>query len=809
MNNKDTLLLPAPSRYHTEMALYKESYPLVKDIGLVKEVGVYQISKDCKFQLVDSMEISGIAAIVPKAFVIRSWIDDTDEGTIEAASREAEKRVKKRLPGHRTLPSHPTWVKRNMIGSYYSYDLYGEVDVPEEPNLANSRLTRLISHIDDQSRYLGRARVAVLRGEHEWATWDGWCLLNPNKYHVPWNHLKVYGTDKFGIQYLFGGSPTVKCCSELNPRLWRKACKHLGIGLDDVDVIIPEISLKFDNGKDGVIEDVELFSVFDSVLGERFTVSLQMLMNVPLTNEAHEWAAARMIPRIEEINEALKDPSGLKALALIASDKEEMRSQLAAGELSDVEAEEGTESMSALQRRILAGLPIEEYKYLQGILEILLRRLRNFRIPGASEMVLPDGNLNPYEITISRRVWKHMKRKYGIDLKVGDWVVIARHPVTGTEVALVKIVAIGSRTAVNPTWWAERFSGDFDGDRIAIGSLAKEGISTLVDEDSFTYPPKSEKVKTKVPMTIHQANAKGKWSQATIPEIDTYLRICNEKGLDAGPMKNLLQWTIDSAKNHIDFDIHETCIEVGLAPRDRLSALASLMSARLGGNKNNIPMVVNGLIRRAVKERTRIKWMNIVRDSGVLCQIVASTGDSVYAGLCNKVSRGEANGYEKFLALEMRKSLIEAGLSHLTNAADNMVPNAIYPYEDLDQDRVGTIRERALQFPGEAKSLAKAILSKYGEFLDELRASRGTTTKAYRRIREANDLIHASEHGDTALKYLFAAVCLGADKSIRMRATTILGYFPVQHGTYSIVKINEYLGYNRPLNIHVIPAKGK
>ena len=798
----NTPLLPCPNKHELTLSQFRDEYPLISTIGLCKEVGVFSLTPNHRFRRVDRQVISGVSALIPKAFILRVPIADVaDKSAIEAELRAAEAAVRERFPIIRMLPSHPAWVKRTLNGSVHVHALFGAVDVKDEANHANSRLTRLIGHIDGESRYLGRRRVRVIRGDNPWMRWDGWCAVNPNTIHCPWPTMKVYGVENFGTDYIINGGPTIKCCGETSSRTWKALCRHLHIQRDACDVIVPEVSLKFDDGRDEFT--VELFSVFASVLGEHFAVSLQMLMNVPLTGEAHLWAAGRVISLIREISDALKDPTGIAVADLMNSHAAEVAAGLANGDCEEGIIEEGTEAMNSLITRIVAGLPIETSKYLKGVLPVLARRLRSFTIAGGSEMVLPDDTLKAGEVSISRRMAKAIKRKYGIDLTVGSAVLVARYPITGTEVALARVAAIG-RPAVNTTWWIERFSGDFDGDRYAIGTLAKEGIDTFVNEDAFTYPPKSEKVKTKVPMTIVEANAAGVWSQTMIPAIDRYLRICNEKGLNAGPMKNLLQWVIDSSKNQIDFNIEEICAEVGIAPRDRMSSLATLMSARFGGSKHNGLLIINGLIRRAKTEITHIPWMNLVRKSGVLSYYISGTGDPAYASLQSKVERSGANGYEKFLVFEMQRVYREVKADFLLTSASNMEDQAVYPVADLDQAKVQLIRKKALELPKEARVLAHQILAKYNAFVTTIRGGVNATTDAFRNIKEAVELVKASPYGDSALKYLFAALVLGVDPKIQMRATTVLGYMPLLQGSYNIAKINEYLGYRRELIVFVL-----
>jgi len=315
MNNSThvPLLLSAPRDKDLQVALFKEDYPRIDTLGLVRKVKVYEL-RDHKPKLVDERTIAGIQALIPGVFLLRIWSWEGQQNLL-AEIKAAELEVRSLAPEFRLLPSHPGWVKRTPEGGTFMDVLFGKVKLNDEPNLANSRLTRLIGHLDEMSRYLGKRRFFIARGNHPWADHDGACLLNPSRFHTPWRTLKIFAPGIFGSDYLENGAPTVKCCGEFNRGIWRKACRHFGIDPMAFDGIVPEISLKFDDGRAEL--EAETFSVFDTVPGRHFTVTLQMLMNVPLTDAVHTWAAEKVIAKVKELREAYEDMSGHKVARLL------------------------------------------------------------------------------------------------------------------------------------------------------------------------------------------------------------------------------------------------------------------------------------------------------------------------------------------------------------------------------------------------------------------------------------------------------------------------------------------------------------
>ena len=789
------LMLPAPSRYRMAMYEYNK-YKAIKELGLLKKVDLLEVDPEGNFTKVGEKEIAGIQAMLPNAFVIRVWEDIESKEAMISSQKRIESWVREELPGFSIMPSHPGWIGRTKSGDGAYYEvLVSSAERRDDRNKANSRLTRLTGHLDWRSRYIGTARVRILRTDL-FCDYDGWGLIRPGFISMPWDAVKVYGTDKMCPAYVNGGSVTVKGMTESNPVMWKKACKALKIKADSVDVIIPEISLKFDDGRDSF--DVELFTVFENTLGEHMTITLQMLMNLDLTEEAEVWAARRMAERFSMVRTAFEDPTGISITRLLASESDSL-SQFLDDDYCDSEVEESRETMTSTLARIVSGIPFENSKYLKAVLPDVFRMLKRFTIKGVSDTALPDSGLKEKEITISKRVWKAFKRQ-GILLKIGDQLLVARHPVTGTEVCLCTIVGIG-RTGINPAWWAKRFAGDFDGDRIAFGYLGDQGISTFTDESKIEY---IEEVETqKADLDVYEANAAGWYSQAMVPTADRYLRIAREGGKPTMALRRLLQDVIDSSKHTRIINIDEALKSAGLTPGCQASSLVRIMSGSFGSKATSL-MNYNRFVHMAKTEKSAIRWMNIVRKSGCLFNLFSGTGDSDYStNAMNVIKNNLTKGATYNLVSQYASALKAAGLDYLTDIDINKEPMAAIPKEILNTQRGQALIEKSRGIPLHSKLMARTLVANYLKFISNISSGVVSTSDAYQPVRDSVIMLKDSEFGPDALKWLFISLAYAADTSIKMKALGILSYMPLKLGSYNIVKILEFLGYERKFDVIV------
>ena len=522
------------------------------------------------------------------------------------------------------------------------------------------------------------------------------------------------------------------------------------------------------------------------------TVTLQMLMNLPLTAEASAWAASKMIKRMNIVRDALADVTGMSVARLLASDSDSL-CQFLEDDYSDSDVEEARETMTATLSKIVTGMPFETSKYLKAVLPDVMRMLKRFTINGVSDTVLPDSGLNSGEISISKRAWKSFRRM-GIEIKVGDNLLVVRHPVTGTECCLCTVVSIG-RTAINPQWWASRFAGDFDGDRIAFGYLGNQGITTFVDESRIEY---LEPVAVgKANLDIYEANAAGWYSLAMVPTADRYLRIARELGKPTMALRRLLQDVIDSSKHSCIVDFPSALKASGMRPEIQPSCLVRIMSGSLGSKAFSL-MNYNRYVHESRFETTKIGWMNIVRKSGALFNVFSGTGDSDYATRYSDVVKFDiTKGYVFEMVKGYRASLKAAGIEGLMEVQANHEPMACIPKEILNSARGQALLGRASEINIVSRMMAADAVKLYQKFISNISSGVVSTGEAYQPVRDAVMMLKESQHGPGAMKWMFLALNYGCDSAIRMKALSVLSYMPLKLGEYNIEKILDFLGYDR------------
>jgi len=323
----------------------------------------------------------------------------------------------------------------------------------------------------------------------------------------------------------------------------------------------------------------------------------------------------------------------------------------------------------------------------------------------------------------------------------------------------------------------------------------------VVDESKFKVEPISTKKKGKAILSPAAATARAIRSKSLIPEIDSYLTVAYEKGLDPTPLRALLQAVIDSVKHDVDIDIAGALGEAGIHKNAKPSSLRQILSGRLGrSNKDRTLMTFNMHMEKA-HWNTKIAWMSNLRRLCNFSYIVAGNGDpAAVKPLLSKESPYKVvNKWDACLLESMEKALESVGLEGTFNSEGQKEPHEYVQLTPEMEERIkATIPHHT---PEKAKAIARALVSEYGLFIKDLGES--MVSKAYSHIRTMNELVMEDEEiGGLALKYLASALMVkGLDKDIRMRAMTILSYLPLQLGSYSIATIMERVGYIRELNI--------
>ena len=741
-----------------------------------QEVAVYTITSNGKFTATgEKKEVYGIATLVPELFFIQDKLDLSDKDQVAVDLARVESIVKMRLPSHSMLPSHPGWQELSFKSGQLEstvYVLFGKVDMGQA-NLANSRLTRLIYHIGAQSEYLGRTKVHVIRDD-KYNKYDGWCALNPAIVTAKTSAIKVYGID-MKVSYITNATPTVKCGGEISWKTWKAVCKVAKVDYTDINigVIIPEKSLKFED-KDNPVDEFEisLFEVFPNNISKRAKISLQALTNIPLTEEASSWVVDEYVKLINNIKDAYADKTG-KAVANLISKS-----------IGDADTDENAafiqDSVKSVLVRLQTGLPMTTDEYLNSTLPLVLKTLKHIEVPGVFEMISPS-SIGYTDIVVSERFVDIMKKKYNIKITVGSEVIMLRPPSTGIEAITLNVVAIGPCMKVNPTMMKEIQSGDFDGDGAMITVLPFKQFKASDNNSAITT-----KVKTEIPMTVAEANAAGFWSQFSIPEVDGLLRAANEQGLNPTGLRSALQWTVDSAKNQIDFDLDDIVKCTGLEFND-VSALTKLFKARLTNDKSAM-VKYNILVATMRKYTTKIPWMNVIAKHHPLPFIVSGYNNEYYEAISNKDSK-----YHKRITKIMTK-VYHHVIGYNFESKLIKKDNTNIDMSLLDKNKVMYIRQSVLKYDHSVKQEAYDV---YNAYMDHFTRVIGKdVTAAFDNLRAIKEYVSNHPKGDLILKYIYACIMLKADKRIPLKSNKLLSYLPVRLGSYDLCKLNAWVGIN-------------
>jgi hypothetical protein len=435
---------------------------------------------------------------------------------------------------------------------------------------------------------------------------------------------------------------------------------------------------------------------------------------------------------------------------------------------------------------------LDTSKVIKGVLPFATRALKGIVVEGGSEAVLPDRRLKPFEVAVSYRMAKNLK------LQVGDRVVVMRYPNTGIEMACCVVAFIG-RPGMNPKWWADRFSGDFDGDLYCIVPVSVCG--EIVDESRFKVEPVSTKKKGKAVLCPVAATARAIRSKSLIPQIDSYLTVAHEKGIDPTPLRGLLQAVIDSVKHDVDIDIDGALREAGISSKSQPSSLRQILSGRLGRSNRDRTLLMFNLHMERAHWNTKISWMTSLRKQCYFQYIVAGNGDPASVKLLLQKENPTRNlsAWSKRLLGSMEKALLSVGLGGTFNSNGQKEP---HEYVEISDEMAARIKSTIpATTPENAKDIARRLVQEYQLFIRNI--GEGLVSIAYGHIRQMNDLVMEDEEiGGLALRYLTSALMVkGLDKEIKMRAMTILGYFPLILGSYNIATILDRVGYKRKLNI--------
>lgn len=704
---------------------------------------------------------------------------------LEARIKHIAHQVNRLKPGMCLCPTHPGWMKLlndNLLRLELLFANTGEDK--DSLSINYSRRNQLDFHLKEQSKYLGKLNVRVIRGNSPIAKHDGVVYIKAGilENEPKFNPQKIIGYSNFSANQLKIQSPVLKGMAVVVSKdKWVQFCKRLNIS-DTVNAIVPEISIKFDNVAAEYIE-FDFYSVFDTVISRKAALSVQACERVPLTEYGSKLVEATFRERIKEIMNSFRDSSGLKVAEFINLEFKRMRER-SEHEECDVDEFflENAETLSANYSALISGLPLNDSEFLNATLPVLLQsRVKKVSLPGLTVPVLP-ARIKPFEIIIPKAEAKRL------DIKVGDRVTISRFPNTGVEMAEVTVVGFTDLAAIliNPEWWAERFSGDFDGD--LAGMLPMEGI---VDE-SRIHNPTSPKEKCKSEMTISEAISRAFYAKLIIPQADQLVTVCVELGKDLSFIRSTLQSCIDGIKHSIAFpNMSEIKKQLGIDQYVKPSPVSMLLRGRLGNTKKETALKYAGLIGQLSTVKSSVPWMKNLQSEFKL--IVGPNRKFAELAL-------EKNN---ILIKNYKIALIDFKQGDLINLSINREPSPTLPKELTNRYIKGAIRElnQIISEHPESVLLAHKSFTAYEQWIKLLQNNQ--TETAYELLKATRQELSEDKTG-LAMRYLFIAMVYQLDPGINIKSLKMLSYFPLIAGEYNLPQYLKCLNYNREFKIRVV-----
>ena len=542
-----------------------------------KTVPVYRFKQGKPFQTRRTRTIYGISTFHNPRIVEVIITDPRSIGTLTYHINKTVEMVQKANPSMKLCPSHSGWVKR-LPGGKVRFDLLFALTGEDSTSLSSnySRRNSLDFHLGEDSRLLHVLKnIHIIRGNSPIADHDGMIYINRSALPgTPANNpIKVIGYTDFSAGQLLRQRPVLKgMLLHLDNSEWLSLCKTCDID-ESANCIVPECTVKFDDGSTA-LDEITLYQVFKPVITRKVSLSVQAAERVPLTEYGRKVIEATFKERIREVMDAYRDPSGMDVACLLFRElteiveKREHRGHCE----NDTLFIDKVESMSAIHTGLLTGLPLNDSDFINSTLPALLRnRVKHISIPGLTIAALPDSDIEAKQIIIPLMDARRLA------IRKGDMVTVSRYPNTGIEMAEVKVIGFTDKEAIyiNPLWWAERFSGDSDGD--LIGLLP---VSGLVDESAIGSQI-SPKLKGSGDMTVAEAIARGFFAKLMIPLADELVTICSEEEIPLGYPRRILQAVVDSIKHVVDIpSIDEALEKLGLSQDSKASPCANLIRGR-------------------------------------------------------------------------------------------------------------------------------------------------------------------------------------------------------------------------------------
>jgi hypothetical protein len=689
-------------------------------------------------------------------------------------------------------PSHDGWMKRDdqslTVDIIMAENGYRGDDLRESFSRSS-----LWYHLQaGKSKLLGTFKSAIVKGGSI-ATHDGCSYGRRSSFPMmPGNIWKVCGYKDFE-GFMNNQSLISKGMIKLlDDCAFDSMLNEYSLG-SDVQVIIPEITPKFYNGE--TIVDLEYYSLFPARKRDRVAISLQGAGRMPLTSTGKKLIASTWKQSIQEIMSAYSDNTLESVIRMYSAHyrdyMDSMEDDAINGDVEAIEAlsadlKEKAEEVGSSMVEMLY-LPIANNEradeFINKTLPTLLRkRLKKIYVPGITATAMP-ANIGRRDVILPVSA-----KRMGVEL--GDRVTITRSPNTGLEWVEMTVIGFTNDDVIylNPEMFAERHSGDFDGD--IVGAILTGG---LVDEEHVAGKV-SSKSKGKKSQNVVLATAKAYYAKYAIPEADKCITLMIEAGQDPTPARELLQAIVDSIKHDVELTNLYTFKKANYISGDLLPVYKLLKGSV--GCERGVLFQYNKLVREISNHRSRVEWIRNIENEFAFIMCGTKFLD---------VKAPKDNGYVPYGDYEMYKKMVT-----FFGRSEWAVP-ASYKAFTFDKANVAAIRGKVKSAQvkragnSEVVKLARRIHDSYfgaynkAEGFCELRGQ-GRIDEAYDIIRAMSDELRSNPViAGEALKYLWNAISYGelVDGSKVVQGYKLFSYMPTVIGTYDIAAIAAAYG-NRP-----------
>ena len=677
------------------------------------------------------------------------------------------------------FPSHPNWIEQ--LGEFYSYRILTADDAPDfEQRSENFARGQLYYHLKPgKSRFLGKYTCRIVDGgileEH-----DGFSYGRKSAFPmVPGTLWKVIGYKNLKSFHKNQELVVKGIIRLLDDADFDYLMREYDITDSNINVIVPKVTCKFYAQEANC--SIDFYTLFRGVDRMKARYSMKMFKTLPLTPYGLDLGYSIFSAGLDEIFTAVSSKDRGSLISLMGKAYREYVESMDEDTDLSVETTEITATMNTL-----LDLPMGDEEIVGKTLHTLLKGMRKVSADGMTGVACPDHELNWFEVMVP----KAFLRKYG--KKVGDKVTLYRAPFTGIEAATCVIVGITEEgIGINPSFWASRYSGDFDGD--LAGILLEYD---LIDEAHIGDAVSSKK-KGKKAHTVAAATAKAYLSKLLISRIDMFITACLEKGIDPSPARELMQATIDMVKHEVELPENmEDYIEKYLGEKLSIPAIHTILNLYRSDERlrqstyntkvwvmhqelSNIPLL-RKLINHFPLVLCKSKYI-AANDHGEVDKVHVK-----YMDICKKVGQ-----------------------------ADFAVPRSFKDAPTFTKETVSANFRTAMKMVADLKAKPKTVMiadAIHASYKDMVKCFRkGNKDAAYEIMRKLLRKIELSDQyevGD-AIKYMFLSIVhksakIGRDYGWYLK---VIAYMPRNIGNWSLTRASKFYGGTPDMNISVVYSK--